>query len=265
MLRLVATDLDGTLLHSDGTVTDRTRAVIEELERRGVAVVFVTGRPVRWMGELWHLVGDHGVAICSNGAVVYDVPRRTVARVRPIDDATVLEVAGALREAVPGTAFAVERLGGFDAEPGYLVEGDVGFRPGDPSGPLGDILDGQAVKLLARHRTIGPSEFWALVDDAVGGLVTTTWSSLGSLVEMSAHGVTKASTLQLVCEQRGVAAEEVVAFGDMPNDTAMLAWAGTTYAMAGAHESARLAADALAPGNDEDGVAAVLEELFGLC
>jgi HAD superfamily hydrolase (TIGR01484 family) len=229
-----------------------------------VAVVFVTGRPVRWMRELWHLVGDHGVAICSNGAVVYDVPGRSVARARPIDDATVLKVADLLREALPGTTFAVERLGGFDAEPGYLVEGDIGHRPGLPSRPLQEVLDGQAVKLLARHRTIAPTEFWDLVDELVGGLVTTTWSSLGSLVEMSAQGVTKASTLQRVCEQRGVAAEEVVAFGDMPNDTAMLTWAGTSYAMAGAHESARLAAANLAPGNDDDGVAVVLEELFGL-
>jgi hydroxymethylpyrimidine pyrophosphatase-like HAD family hydrolase len=216
------------------------------------------------MRALWHLVGDHGLAICSNGAVVYDVAGQSVAAARPIDDATVLKVASVLREAVPGTTFAVERLGGFHAEPGYLVEGDVGHRPDLPSGPLEEVLDGQAVKLLARHRTIPPTEFWDLVDELVGGLVTTTWSSLGSLVEMSAHGVTKASTLQQVCEQRGVAAEEVVAFGDMPNDTAMLAWAGTSYAMAGAHESARLAADDLAPGNDEDGVAVVLEALFGL-
>jgi Cof subfamily protein (haloacid dehalogenase superfamily) len=264
VLRLVATDLDGTLLHSDGTVTDRTRTAIGELERRGVAVVFVTGRPVRWMRQPFHLVGDHGLAICSNGAVVYDVPGRAVARAQPIDDATVLEVAEALRETVPGTTFAVERLGGFDHEPGYFVEGDVGYRPDLPAGPLEAVLDGQAVKMLARHRTIPPTDYWAQVDELVGGLVTTTWSSLGSLVEMSALGVTKASTLQVVCEERGIAPDEVVAFGDMPNDTAMLAWAGTSYAMAGAHESARLAAGRVAPGNDEDGVAAVLEDLFEL-
>ena len=77
-VRLVATDLDGTLLHSDGTVTDRTRRVIDELDRRGVLVVFVTGRPVRWMDALWPHVGDHGLAICSNGAVVWDVERHQV-------------------------------------------------------------------------------------------------------------------------------------------------------------------------------------------
>src|SRR3954451_16606872 len=73
---LVATDLDGTLLHSDGTVTARTREVLDAVDRRGGTVVFVTGRPVRWMEPLWHHVGDHGLAICSNGGIVYDVPGR---------------------------------------------------------------------------------------------------------------------------------------------------------------------------------------------
>ncbi len=76
--RLVATDLDGTLLHSDGTVTARTRAVLDELDGLGVPVVFTTGRPIRWMEELWADVGGHGLAICSNGGIVYDVAERRV-------------------------------------------------------------------------------------------------------------------------------------------------------------------------------------------
>jgi hydroxymethylpyrimidine pyrophosphatase-like HAD family hydrolase len=79
---------------------------------------------------------------------------------------------------------------------------------------------------------------------------------------MSAAGVTKASTLELLCAELGVQAHEVVAFGDMPNDIPMLTWAGTSYAMAGAHASTIAAAGRTAPGNDEDGVARVLEELF---
>ncbi len=81
---------------------------------------------------------------------------------------------------------------------------------------------------------------------------------------MSAPGVSKASTLELVCRDRGIAASEVVAFGDMPNDLAMLEWAGTSYAMANAHPLVRDLADHVAPSNQEDGVAVVLEGLFGL-
>ena len=82
------------------------------------------------------------------------------------------------------------------------------------------------------------------------------------LVEISAAGITKAATLERVSAELGVGADDVVAFGDMPNDIAMLEWAGTSYAMANGHPSAIAAAGRTAPRNDEDGVAQVLEELF---
>ena len=110
-------------------------------------------------------------------------------------------------------------------------------------GPLDVLFDDQTVKLLARHEERDPEEFWTAVEAPVGHLVTTTWSSTGALVEISAAGVTKASTLALLCDELGVTADEVVAFGDMPNDLAMLAWAGTSYAMANAHPSVLALAD----------------------
>jgi Cof subfamily protein (haloacid dehalogenase superfamily) len=261
-VRLVATDLDGTLLHTDGTVTDRTRRVIEALDERGVQVVFVTGRPVRWMESLWQHVGDHGLAICSNGAIVYDVARRQVAELRPIPRPVVLEVAARVRQHVPGAAFAVERVDGFGKEPV--------FRPAAPRpeeltvGPLERIADDGVAKLLALHDSLDPAEFWARVEAVAGQLVTTTWSSVGALVEMSAAGVTKATTLEVVCAERGIGPDQVVAFGDMPNDLALLEWAGRGYAMANAHGSVLEATEHHAPPHDEDGVALVLEELFGL-
>jgi hypothetical protein len=84
------------------------------------------------------------------------------------------------------------------------------------------------------------------------------------LVEISAAHVTKASTLALLCDELGVAPDEVVAFGDMPNDLPMLAWAGTSYAVANAHPSVLEAVDHVAPTNDEDGVAQVLAGMFDL-
>ena len=76
--------------------------------------------------------------------------------------------------------------------------------------------------------------------------------------------MTKASTLALLCADLGVDAADVIAFGDMPNDLPMLAWAGTSYAMANAHPTVRAAADHVAPGHDEDGVAQVLAGVFDL-
>jgi Cof subfamily protein (haloacid dehalogenase superfamily) len=262
VLKLVATDLDGTLLHTDGTVTDRTRAALTAVEDLGITVVFVTGRPVRWMAELWQHVGAHGLAVCSNGGVVYDVPAGAVRSTRPIPVDVGLQVAGLMREAIPGTSFALEKTTGFGKEPSFQPRRAI---PEEMEvGPLDELFEETTVKLLARHEEMHPEEFWARTEQLVGHLVTTTWSSVDALVEISAAEVTKASTLALLCDELAIAPDEVVAFGDMPNDLAMLAWAGTSYAMANAHPSVLDLAKRQAPSNEDDGVAAVLEELFGL-
>ena len=261
-IRLVATDLDGTLLHTDGTVTGRTRAALTAVEDLGVTVVFVTGRPIRWMLELWEHVGEHGLAVCSNGGIVYDVTARAVRDLRPIPVDTGLEVAKLMREGIPGTTFALEKATRFAKEPEFVERYAV---PKDLQvGPLTELFDDQTVKMLARHDELDPEAFWAETERLVGHLVTTTWSSVGALVEISAAGVTKASTLALLCDELGVSPEEVVAFGDMPNDLPMLEWAGTSYAMANAHPTVLEVAERKAPSNEDDGVAATLEELFGL-
>jgi hydroxymethylpyrimidine pyrophosphatase-like HAD family hydrolase len=228
----------------------------------GVTVVFVTGRPIRWMEDLWEHVGGHGLAICSNGGIVYDVTARRVSLARTIPVQVALEVADVLRDAIPGTTFAVEKIDGFAKEPGFMPR--LPPPEGVSVGSFPEILDDTTVKLLARHEEFAPEAFWAEAESHVGHLVTTTWSSTGALVEMSAAGVTKASTLELVCVDRHIDASQVVAFGDMPNDLPMLAWAGTSYAMANAHPAVRKLAGHVAPANEDDGVAASLEELFGV-
>ena len=259
--RLVATDLDGTLLDAEGRVSDRTRAVLDELDARDVPVVFTTGRPVRWMVDLWDAVGGHGLAICSNGGIVYDVARRAVRDVSAVPREVGLELAELVRAAVPGTSFAVEHTSGWASEVGFPR------HPDDNDSVQGEwesIWTDDVVKVLAVHRDLDPEDFWRRVQDAVGDLVTTTWSSTYALVEISAAGVTKATTLASLAAELGSGPDEVIAFGDMPNDLPLLEWAGTSYAMANAHPSVRESADLLAPGNDEDGVAVVLTDLFDL-
>ena len=262
MPRLVATDLDGTLLRTDGTVSAHTREVLDVLDARGVPVVFVTGRPIRWMESLWDAVGGHGLAVCRNGGIVYDVSPHRIRNALTIERDTALHTARVLRRAIPGTFFALEKTDGFAREEGF--RGRHGDPLGIPVGPLEAITDHNVVKMLALHEEWAPETYWRRVEESVGHLVTVTWSSTFSLVEMSAHGVTKASTLERLCVELGVAAEEVVAFGDMPNDIPMLRWAGSSYAMANAHPSARAAALDVAPDHDEDGVAQVLSDLFDL-
>ena len=260
--RLVATDLDGTLVRTDGSISERTRAVLAAVEARGVPVVFVTGRPLRWAEEVFEHVGDHGLAVVSNGALVWDVAADRPRLRREIDPETARRVVAELRSAVPGSTFAVETLGGLALEETYRERHPV--PPGARRAPLEDLVDGPVLKLLARHEELGPQDYWDAAEVAVGEQVTITWSSTSTMLEISAAGVTKASTLALVADGLGVAPADVVAFGDMPNDIPMLQWAGTSYAMENGHESTKAAATHIAPKHDQDGVARVLEELFGL-
>lgn len=260
--RLVATDLDGTLLHTDGTVTERTRSVLTALDDLGVPVVFTTGRPIRWMESLWADVGGHGLAICSNGGIVYDVAADEVRSFRPVPRPTGLEIAQMLRSEIPGTMFALEHTQGWVSEPTFPRHPDDMTER--PQGELVDVYRDDVVKILAVHRKLPAEEFWRRIEELVGHLATTTWSSSFALVEISATGVTKATTLATLAADLGIGADEVIAFGDMPNDLPLLEWAGTSYAMANAHASVLALADHVAPPNDDDGVAAVLTELFEL-
>ena len=260
--RLVATDLDGTLVRSDRTISERTREVLAAVEAQGVPVVFVTGRPLRWAEEVFDHVGDHGLAVVSNGALVWDVGADRPRLRREIEPETVREVCAALRAAVPGSVFAVETLEGIALEPEFMERHPV--PDGARRAPLDELVDGPVVKLLARHEELGPQDYWDAAEEAVGDLVTITWSSSSTLLEISAFGVTKATTLALLAEELGIDPADVLAFGDMPNDLPMLAWAGTPYAMANAHPSVLAAVDRRAPSNDEDGVAVVLAQVFDL-
>ena len=155
----VATDLDGTIVPHDGEVSDRTVAALQAVEALGVPVVFVTGRPVRWMAEVATRTGHTGLAICANGAVLYDLHTEQIVEHHTIPVDVGLEVARRLRAAVPGSAFAVETLDGFSYEPTTCRTGTPGNQRA--IAPLETIYDGPAVKLLARHEVLDPDAFLA--------------------------------------------------------------------------------------------------------
>ncbi|MEU8514542.1 HAD family hydrolase [Kitasatospora sp. NPDC048722] len=266
--RLIATDLDGTLLCSGGTVTDRTADALAAAEAAGVRVVFVTGRPPRWMQQVSPHIGGHGVAICSNGGAVVDVRRGELLEAFPLPAETALAVVAILRAKLPGTSFAFEYPAGFAREPGYEVPmwGEDVDHPVGPAelllGPGGPVRG--LFKLLAKHPDLDPDKLLGEAREAAGHLAEITRSAPIPLLEISAPGVTKASTLARWCAGHGIDRAEVVAFGDMPNDLEMLDWAGTAYAVANAHPQVLAAVPLHTVSNEQDGVAAVLERILGL-
>ena len=262
--RLIATDLDGTLLRSDGTVSTRTQAALTRAEDAGVFIVFVTGRPPRWLESLAEHTGRHGVAICSNGGAVYDVRRKELVETSPLRPEDSLAVVAALRAELPEAAFAFEYPGGFVREPGYRSVLD--WNPANRIASAEELLAGPegptVFKVLAQVPGMDPDEMLHRACGAAGDLAEITRSS--PLLEIGAKGVTKATTLARWCAERGIAAAEVVAFGDMPNDLPMLAWAGRGYAMANAHPAVLASCLLRAGDHDQDGVAEVIESLIGL-
>jgi Cof subfamily protein (haloacid dehalogenase superfamily) len=258
---MIASDLDGTLLRSDGSISDRTRAALAAAEEAGFVVVLATGRPPRWMHGIAEATGHRGLAVCSNGAIVYDLHTEEIVEEHMIE----VEVAGLLvdrlREALPGLAFAVERRHGFHHEPGYprLWEGD--FATDTTVADALHLVDAPMCKLLARHADMGPDEFLATAAVVVGDLATVTYSGTDGLLEISSAGVTKAFTLGRYAAEHGIEAPEVVAFGDMPNDLPMLSWAGHAVAVRDAHPEVLAVADEVTASNDDDGVALVVERV----
>ena len=258
--RLVATDLDGTLLRPDQSVSARTRAVLARVEEAGVPFVMVTGRPPRWMPPVVEQTGHRGLAVCANGAMVYDLHTEQVVESALLDEHAAASVVDALRAALPDIAFAVERVdSGFHHEQSYVPGGP---RPETVPRPVEELVVGGVAKLLARHRDYTGDELLAAAREAVGDRATLTHSSSEGLLEISAVGISKASGLAAYAERHGVDAAQVVAFGDMPNDLPMLAWAGHSVAVSNAHPEVLAAADEVTGSNSEDGVAQVLERWF---
>ncbi|PRW63004.1 HAD family hydrolase [Actinopolyspora mortivallis] len=262
---LVASDLDGTLLDPSERVSARTAERARAVDAAGVPLVLVTGRPPRWVPRIVGELGVAGPVVCSNGAVHYDAATDTVVGSDPLAPETLREATGALRRALPGCSFGVERSTGAArdrVDEQFLGEPDFHRCWPNPDlrvTPVEKFVGAPADKLLVLHEHLSSARMAAVAEQVLGEGVRVTYSTGSGLLELSAAGVDKASGLARVAGQLGVAAEDVLAFGDMPNDVPMLEWAGHGVAMGNAHPEVRQTADEVTADNAADGVAAVLE------
>jgi hypothetical protein len=266
--RLVATDVDGTLLDPDDQVTARAAAVIGRLVAAGVGFVLVTGRPPRWIPPVVAQLGVARLAVCANGGVLYDAVDDRVLWARTLDPATLADLAAAAADALPGCGLAVERVGAsaFDTDSAPFVA-EPGYRHAWPDAdndvaPRSELLTRPAIKMLVRSPQLSSDAMVAALAPMIGDAADLTFSHPRGLVEISPPRVTKATGLAEVAERHGVGQADVIAFGDMPNDLEMLRWAGHGVAMGNAHPALLEVADEVTASNGDDGLALVLERWF---
>ena len=263
--KLIATDLDGTIVNHDGRISERTVNTFKRARDLGIEIFFVTGRPPRWMPEIREAFG-FGSAICGNGAMLYDLMGDKVLEEWLIELPEQRETVRRLRLAIPEVSFAVESHSYFHREKAYIPRWDVGL---DNIGvhTIEEVIKSPALKMLARcsQQNLSSDEMLAIALKELDGLVTVTHSNPhDSLLEISALGVSKGATLARMAECLGIRAEECVTFGDNPNDFSMLEWAGRSYAMSSGHPDGAKYAKSVAGACEDDGVAIAIEALLDL-
>ncbi|WP_445528213.1 HAD family hydrolase [Streptomyces cyslabdanicus] len=260
---LIATDLDGTLLRGDDTVSERSLTALARAAAAGARHLVVTGRPAPRVRELLGVLGTTGLAVCGQGAQLYDAGSDRLLWSVTLDREQAETALGKI-EAEVGEVYAAVDQDGAEGltliEPGYLMP-----HPALPAVRVerrDDLWRAPISKVLLRHPVLSDDELAAAARGAVGSLATVTMSGPGT-VELQPCGITKATGLALAAEHLGLGRERALAFGDMPNDIPMFRWAARGVAMANAHPELKAVADEVTTSNEDDGIAVVLERLLG--
>jgi Cof subfamily protein (haloacid dehalogenase superfamily) len=264
-VRLIATDLDGTLLRSDRTVSQRTRDAIATAQAAGITFVIATARHPSTARLFAAEAGITGLAICSNGALVYDLSRDEVVRHSHLPGETARMLIEVLRNGIPDVCFALFQGMDFVCEPAYAAIATEGDHGRDLQRVLqGDaltLLEQPITKLLIRHPELAPAAVHErLVALGLDGFEASL--SGAPFVDVVAAGVSKAAALAMICAELDVQARDVVAFGDAPNDLPMLHWAGRAIAVANAYPEVLSVVTGRTASNNEDGVALAIERLL---
>ncbi|MER7758379.1 HAD family hydrolase [Streptomyces sp. NPDC097619] len=261
--RLVATDLDGTLLRGDETVSERTREALVAATAAGAAHIVVTGRAVPWTRHILDDLGYQGLAVCGQGAQLYDAGSHRLLTSVTLDR----QLAGLALSKIEAELGPVAMAASRDGLDGQVLVGP-GYRVQE--GPLpyvflqdtAEMWTAPLNKVYIQHPDLDDDALATTARAAVGSLVDIVMAGPG-VVEILPLGLSKATGLSLAARRLKVKAAETIAFGDMPNDIPMFAWAGHGVAMANAHRELKAVADETTTSNEEDGIAVVLERLLG--
>jgi len=261
---MLAVDIDGTMLRTNGTLSNRVLTALRQAAGVGIHVVPSTGRPEVVAREIIEATGLDQYWVFGNGAVTRHLARDELVRGFWIDRETVLSLMAELRSKLAGVRFAVEFASTFAYEGGFEH-----VVPNKPTIPATDDLfaevsahQGVIQKVLVFDTSVDVRVLFDQIRQVSHGRILPTYSGL-NFVELAAGNVTKASALRLLADDLGLHAGQVWAIGDNYNDIEMLKWAGVGYAMGNADDHVKSMADVTLPSNDEDGVAVLIERLLG--
>lgn len=264
LYRMVCVDLDGTTLTTDKRITLRTKNILEHLDAHGVPVIIATGRAIYSVRELFLDVRLSHPVITLNGAVIFEGLTGSVFYYEKIDEQALLKLFMIAEKDARIENMLLEALNGY-----YVRRYDeevqktfTDYRKIPPRTLDVQSLSHEAVtNLLLRPRDEDKAYVHAQLQEALNGEIyfaKTSWTWLEGI----RAGVHKAYAMRTVARRLGIPLEAVVAFGDEWNDVEMLKEAGLGIAMENGSELAKAAADLIAPSNDEEGVARMLEEIF---
>lgn len=261
--KMVFIDLDGTTLTTDKQITPRTRQVIEKLDASGIPVVITTGRSIYSVRNFFSYLGLSSPVITLNGAVVYEGLLKGLQSYKQIEDEILLEMVSLFQKRDEIDNFMLEGLNDY-----YVLQSDhdlnktfVEIRKKQPQ-----LIDSAPrftepiTNMLVRPREKKDEIHSWLLEHTNGKMhfVNTAWN----WIEGINPSVNKGTAICELAASYGVSMDQVIAFGDEWNDLEMLAVAGLGVAMGNGSREAKEVADRIAPSNDREGVATVLEEIF---
>jgi Cof subfamily protein (haloacid dehalogenase superfamily) len=261
--KLIATDLDGTLVRSDDTVSAYTHEVLDRVRAAGIRLVGATGRGPRLAELTRNDIRAADFLVLAQGGWVMDLADPLPLRAERLAGGVVARVLADLEAEVGPLSVMVEALDHHDAplwgdlDPTWRYPVIVHERP------RAECLTGDVIKAFARSFDRDVDDLLAAAQRIVPANVASVTQAGLNYVEICPPGVDKGTGLAVVAQSVGVDPADVLVFGDMPNDLPMFAWAGwSRVAVANAHPSILEVADEVTLANDEDGVAVYLDRLL---
>lgn len=265
MKKLIALDIDGTLFNKDKEISPKTQEALRKTQERGNILVLASGRPVSGLlalAEKLEMKKHQGKICAYNGGQAIDCVTGNVIASNTIPVETAREFLGFL-EQYPVTPVVDDGYSIYTNDPD-------GFQIGYES--QSNHLNIQKVERICEAVTFSPAKILIaapkeILETVIEDLMQPYAKKLSFTrsapfyLEATPVGVNKAGTLKTICDSCGISQKDVIAFGDAENDVEMITFAGTGIAMGNAVEALKKIADMVTASNNEDGIAAALEQL----